>query len=451
MKLMMSISGVRGVIGDGFDPQLITRAMTALAKHVKGGTVVMGRDSRPTGEAVMRMASSVLTLSGCDVIDVGIVPTPTVQIMVEKLKASAGIVVSASHNPVEWNAFKFINAKGSFFAQKEIDALFALFDAPAVYPPYNRTGRYFTDDSAFMTHIDMVLASVDVAKIRKKRFTVALDSVNGAGSYITQELLERLGCTVIPVHCTIDGTFPRVAEPLAENLSDLCRAVKKHDADIGFAQDPDADRLAIVDENGRAIGEEYTVAIAADHVLSTVTGPVVVNMSTTRAVEDVAKRHGVKFYRSAVGEINVVEEMRRRKAAVGGEGNGGVIAPALHLGRDSLAGIAFTLEYLAARKCSVREAVDALPFYVMKKGKVTATPAAQKKVYALLKKQYAAEKIDLLDGMRIDFTSEGPMQGGWVHLRASNTEPVFRIISEGISEKQAAQIQSHFTKLVGSV
>jgi phosphomannomutase len=273
---------------------------------------------------------------------------------------------------------------------------------------------------------------------------VALDSVNGAGSLITQELLRNFNCEVIPVHCTVTGTFPRGAEPLAENLKDLSRAVLESGADIGFAQDPDADRLAIVDEKGRPIGEEYTVALVTEHLLSKKKGLVVVNLSTSKAVEDIAFKYDVPFLRSKVGESNVVEEMKRKNARIGGEGNGGVISPEIHLGRDSLAGIGYVLDMMVERSKTISELVDSLPKYFMIKGKVGFKQAELDAIYGKLKTDYSREKLSDIDGIRIDFTSDGEFKGGWVHLRPSNTEPIFRIIAEGVDEAQAKMIFSHF-------
>jgi len=371
--------------------------------------------------------------------------------MVEKLKAKAGIVISASHNPIEWNAFKLINEKGEFFSPKQIREFFELLDKDMKYPVHSKIGKLYYDDTAFASHLDMVLSKVDTARIKKRKFKVALDSVNGAGSYITQELLKRLGCTVVPVFCSIDGNFPRVAEPLAENLKVLCASVKKNKADIGFAQDPDADRLAIVDETGRAIGEEMTLVITADYILSRKKGNVVVNMSTSRGVQDIASRHGSKFFRSKVGEINVVEEMKKQKAVFGGEGNGGVISPEAHYGRDSLVGIAYVLDYLARKEEKLSSVLTSLPSYVMKKSKVKFDPSKVSDLVSAVKKEFAAEIISTLDGIRVDFKYHTEFRGGWVHLRGSNTEPVFRIISEGTDKYQAEKIQKYFEKLISSI
>ena len=447
-KLMRGISGIRGIVGETFTPDLMLRLGSAFAEFVRGGTVVIGRDSRSTGDAIAKNIESVLILAGCDVIDTGIIPTPTVQLMVEELKAAGGIVISASHNPIEWNALKLINRRGVFFNASEMSRFFSLMEKEFQYKRWNKIGNihFFTD--AETAHISRILRVINGRKIRERRFRVALDSVNGAGSLITQRLLGELGCEVIPVHCNITGTFPRGAEPLPANLKDLSARVVKESADIGFAQDPDADRLAIVNERGVPIGEENTIALVVDHLLSKKSGRVVINLSTTKAVEDIAKRYRATVKRTPVGEIHVVDYMRRYGARIGGEGNGGVISPEVHLGRDSLVGIGYILEMLSERRQTVSQLVSALPQYVMRKGKVRADD--RKKYLSALRKtknHFKDERITEIDGLRIDFTKDRNFSGGWVHLRLSNTEPVFRIIAEGTTKGQADRIYRYFARI----
>lgn len=446
--LMKSVSGIRGVVGESLTPELVMSVASAFAAYTRRGMVVVGRDSRPTGEAISGLVCSTLVLSGCRVIEIGVVPTPTVQVMVEHLKAAGGMVISASHNPIQWNAFKLIGKTGMFLNAREIAAFFALMERARTYPRWDGIGGIENNGESHAIHIRKVLAAIDAPLVRAAKFRVALDSVNGAGSLITQSLLKELGCEVRTVHCQPDGLFPRGAEPLAENLGDLAALVRRERADVGFAQDPDADRLAIVDETGRPIGEENTLALVTEHMLSIKPGRVVINLSTTRAVEDIAKNYGAKVKRTRVGEINVADEMRRGGARIGGEGNGGVISPDVHLGRDSLAGIACVLEMMARRKMTVSGLASRLPAYVMRKGKVPAGKAGgQEKRLAAIAAGFAREKITDIDGLRIDFVREGPFRGGWVHLRSSNTEPIFRIIAEGRNDVQADAIYGHFTKM----
>lgn len=447
--LMMSISGIRGILGDSMTPELIVKTAAAFAEYVKSGTVVIGRDTRPSGEAISNIFSSTLSMCGIAVIDIGAVPTPTVQVMVEEIGAAGGIVISASHNPIEWNAFKLINSRGTFLNSAEIKKFFSLLNKKHSFKGWDQIQTVQRRHDAASIHIEKILNSIDVAAIKKSKFKVALDSVNGAGSLITPDLLMRLGCSVNRINCVPDGIFPRGAEPIPQNISGLAEAVLKSKSDIGFAQDPDADRLAIVDENGKPIGEELTIALVADHFLTRKKGPVVVNLSTTKAVEDVAAAHGVPFKRASVGEINVVELMRKLGAVIGGEGNGGVISPEIHLGRDSLAGIGYILEMMANRKKKISEIVSSIPKYYMIKGKTPIKkPVDSKELEMLLKKKFPGERFTTSDGIRIDFRKQSSFKGGWVHLRASNTEPIFRIISEAETKDKADEIFKRFSKII---
>ncbi len=446
--LMKSVSGIRGIVGDSMTPDLVVRVAGAFARYCKYGTVVVGRDTRITGGMIENMFESTLALSGCRVIRLGIVPTPTVQIMVEEMRASGGVVISASHNPIEWNAFKLISAKGTFLNQAEMNAFLATIDSQHPAARWNKIGAIEENNNADAIHITRVLDTVNVKKIRGMRFRVALDPVGGAGAVITQKLLKELGCDIVPVNCEVTGTFPRGAEPLAANLADLSRAVIESSVHVGFAQDPDADRLAIVDEQGRPIGEENTIALVVEHLLNKKPGRVVINLSTTRAVDDIAAKYKSPLTRAKVGEINVVEEMRRGGARIGGEGNGGVISPEVHLGRDSLVGIGYILEMMAERKAPVSGLVAELPGYIMKKGKVKlgdgidVTGTLEK-----IRREFGNETISDIDGLRIDFAYDARFSGGWVHLRSSNTEPIFRIITEGRDERHASRIYKHFAGL----
>lgn len=446
--LMKSISGIRGIVGETMTPELTVQTAKAFAEYVKKGKVVIGSDGRCTGNPISSLIESTLVLCGCEVIDVGIVPTPTIQIMVEELGASGAVIISASHNPIEWNAFKLVASDGSFLGPSEIQKLFKLMDRDLKCVKWDAIGQAYKAENPGGIHIKRVVSCINQTLIKKKKFSVSLDSVNASGSYITRDLLDFLGCRIYPVFCEITGTFPRVAEPLPENLSELSDSVINHSASVGFAQDPDADRLAVVNESGIPIGEEYTVALVTEHILSKRKGPVVVNLSTTKAVEDIAKRYGVPFFRSKVGEIHVVEEMKKRNAVIGGEGNGGVISPEVHYGRDSLAGISYILEMMAEREKSISELVAELPAYKMIKSKVKFNPDSLKIIYTQLKKQFRSEKISDIDGIRIDFENSGDFSGGWVHVRPSNTEPVCRIICEGTSMEHAEDIFNYTSRLI---
>lgn len=358
-------------------------------------------------------------------------------------------MLSASHNPVEWNALKLINSHGTFLTPAEIKKLFKLMDSPAEFRKWDRMGKLTKIDNAGEIHLKRIMKIIDANKIRKARLHVVIDSVNGAGSVITPDFLRQLNCKVTEINCKPDGLFPRGAEPLPENLKQLSDAVIKNKADIGFAQDPDADRLAIVDENGRPLGEEYTIALVAEHILSAKKGSVVVNLSTTRAIEDVAVKYRVPFFRAKVGEINVVEEMKKRSAMIGGEGNGGVISPEVHLGRDSLAGIAYILEMISCKKKKISEIMKEMPEYFMKKGKVTLGGKTDvNEILNKIKNEYKNEKLSAIDGLRIDFVKNEKFRNGWVHLRSSNTEPIFRIICESDSAAKTELIYRHFAGII---
>jgi phosphomannomutase len=447
-QLMKSVSGIRGIVGDTLTPDLIVRVGSAFAKYAKKGIIVIGRDTRPSGKVIADILKSVLVFSGCDVTDIGIMPTPTVELMVKELKANGGIVISASHNPVEWNAFKLINNSGTFLNAREISRFFEYMEHDFEYVPWNKTGRISCNRDAADVHIRKVLNVINKDRIKKKGYKIVLDSVNGAGSEITLKLLSNLNCKIIPLYCDINAGFPRGAEPVPENIRGLSKAVKKYGADAGFAQDPDADRLAIVDESGIPIGEENTLALVTEHLLSKKKGRVVINLSTTKAIEDIARNYGVPVKRTRVGEINVTDEMRRNGARIGGEGNGGVISPEINMGRDSLAGIGYVLEMMSERGKNISELVRNIPQYYMKKGKVEIhRTQVSDEVFNKIRSKFKGEKFSGIDGLRIDFTKHADFKGGWVHLRPSNTEPVFRIISEGRDKKQASLIYDHFAEM----
>jgi phosphomannomutase len=420
---MRSISGIRGIVGETLTPQTITSHTKAFLDLINAKKIVIGRDSRPTGEEIANLVCCVCNISGVEVVDAGLATTPTVELLVEQLGASGGIIVTASHNPIEWNALKFLNNKGMFLGPLEVKELFERADA------FEKKENISNGDEM---HIKATLALpfVDVQKIKERKFKVAVDAVNGAGSFALPRLLEELGCEVVRIHCEPNGIFPRGAEPLQENLGDLGKAVKENKCCIGFALDPDADRCAIVDENGNAIGEEYTLAIAAETVLEREAKPLSINLSTSRMSEDLAEKFGVECYRTAVGEINVSLDMIEHGCIVGGEGNGGVILPALHYGRDSLVSVALVLDLLARHNIKVSDWVKNHPSYVMLKKKFEIkNPVSEAMEKA--KKAFVGWKIDERDGL---WLGKGK---SFVHLRASNTEPVIRIIAEAPSAKEA--------------
>ena len=442
-SLIRSISGIRGIVGETLFPETVLTYVAAFASRTGGGPVVLGYDGRPHGRMLTEIARVALQFAGCDVIDCGVVPTPTVQLVTEHSDARGGIAVTASHNPAQWNGLKFLGADGVFLDTAQNVALFEAVDS-RVSPvaPWDRMGHVHARAGVLEEHIDRVLAAapVDRDAIVRRRFRVAVDAVNASGSRIVPMLLERLGCEVIPVACDGSGIFPHTPEPLPQNLQSLGDAVRAQGADLGIAVDPDADRLVLFTEEGRPFGEEYSVTAAADAVFGLLAPreglTAVVNLSTTRAVDDVAARYGARVLRAPVGEINVVQEMRRHDAVIGGEGSGGIIMPAVHAGRDSLVGIALVLHALAAHGGRASEYRASLPHYEIRKFKYAMEGLDPVAVLSRAADAFESERIDTRDGVRIDFA------GGWVHLRASNTEPIMRVIAEAPSAGEADALAS---------
>jgi phosphomannomutase len=450
--LMVGISGVRGVVGDGLTPEVLTRYSAAFGNLCESRrqnispVVVLGRDSRISGEMCRLAVLSGLSATGCEVIDIGICPTPTVQIAVEELGASGGMVITASHNPIQWNALKFIGPDGTFLGQRQAERLFDLVRKDKIaYQSWSGLGKVRNDHRWTQRHIQKLLKLkyVDVKKIKRAKLKVVLDCCNGAAGVVSPGLLKALGCQVIELYCNPDGNFAHNPEPRPENLASLCRAVKKHKADIGFANDPDVDRLAIVSEHGIPLGEEVTLALAAEFMLSKrPKSKVVTNISTSRMIDDIAKEFGSRVYRTKVGEAHVVTRLKGIKGIIGGEGNGGVILPELHYGRDALVAMALTLQYLTDSHQTITHLASQLPRYYMikKKGKLKKD---FERNLAGLKRKYAREKMVLIDGVRIDF------KDSWIHIRKSNTEPVFRIIAEAKSKRKAKELVSESLRVLG--
>jgi len=434
-NLIFSISGLRGIVGDGLTPELVVKHATAFGHSFKG-KIVVGRDTRPTGEMIRNLVTSSLVSVGCEVIDLGICPTPTVELAVLDLKARGGIAITASHNPIEWNALKFINSEGMFITETEKSKIERVAQNESIkYSTWDRIGNISVDTVQIEKHINKTLSLnlVNLDKIKERRFRVVIDCVNGAGSFASPILLEKLGCEVIKINCQNTGTFPHPPEPVPANLTQLCEAVRQGQADIGFANDPDADRLAIVSEKGEAIGEEYTLALATKYVLSKKRGTVVVNLSTTKMIDDVAKMYNSPVQRTKVGEANVGMKLKGVNGVIGGEGNGGVILPELHFGRDALVGKALILSYLAESGLTVSQAVQQIPKYHMLKKTIPVNQNFEK-LLQKFKANNRRNSMNTLDGLRIDFPE------GWLHIRKSNTEPIARVIVESKDKKQAEEL-----------
>jgi phosphomannomutase len=438
--LMVSVSGVRGRVGEALTPEVMATFAAAFgawaaARH-PGRPVVVGRDSRVSGPMFARVVHAALESVGCDVLDLGVVPTPTVQLAVEHHHAAGGLAITASHNPIEWNALKFIGPAGLFLSAAEGAEMRALLDGPIPRAPWDRLGHVAPDDEAIGRHVDAVLALpfLDVEAIRARAFPVALDCCHGAGSRIMPALLEALGCRVVAIGMTPDGRFPRPPEPVAEQLGDLCALVRSSGAAVGFATDPDVDRLALVDERGEAIGEDYTLALAVRAVLPARPGAVVTNLSTSKVVQDAARDHGAPFRFAPVGEVNVALAMRDAGATIGGEGNGGVILPDLHLGRDAPVAAALVLHLLARSGRPLSTFVLQHPRYVIVKDKLDRPDAPLDAVYAALRARFPDAAADTQDGLRLDWPDR------WVHLRPSGTEPIVRVIAEAPDAASARRL-----------
>ena len=435
--LKISISGVRGVIGDSLTPALLTRFAQAFGTHTGAGTIVIGRDPRTSGEMVKHAVIAGVLSSGSRVVDLGMCPVPTVQLQVRQRHAHGGIAITASHNPAEWNALKFIGPAGLFLDAGQARELLDIYHQGEYTKVTGAEIRTCEEvEGATDAHIKAILDVLGPLPKTEKPIRVVLDSCNGAASLVGPKLLEALGATVIPINVTPDGSFPRPAEPVPENLGDLCDAVREHNADIGFAQDMDADRLAIVSERGEPIGEDYTLVLAALHVLQRERGPVVANLSTTSALDDIAQQFGCPVFRTKIGEVNVTDGMRQHSAVIGGEGNGGVIYPRINFGRDSLVGIALVLHLLVESGKSVSELLETFPRYSIVKEKMECSSQRIPGVLRMLRQEYANFPIDTRDGVKVT------LDDGWFLVRGSNTEPIVRIVAEARSEDRARKMVS---------
>ena len=457
MTLIKSISGIRGTIGgvagEGLNPLDITKFVAAYATlirkttTVKSNTIVVGRDARISGEMVRSCVCGTLMGMGFDVIDIGLASTPTTELAVTMSGSCGGIILTASHNPRQWNALKLLNEKGEFLNAVEGAEVLALAAAEAFeFADIDHLGHYIKDDSYDQKHIDSVLALdlVDVEAIRKANFKVAIDCVNSVGGVVLPKLLKQLGVeTIEGLYCEPTGDFQHNPEPLEKNLTDIMGLMKKSDLDVAFVVDPDVDRLAIIDENGNMYGEEYTLVTVADYILQHTPGNTVSNLSSTRALRDVTRKYGLEYNASAVGEVNVVTKMKNTGAVIGGEGNGGVIYPASHYGRDALVGIALFLTYLAKKQMTVSELRKTYPAYYMAKNRIDLTPDVDvDAILVKVKEIYANEEVNDIDGVKIDFPDK------WVHLRKSNTEPIIRVYSEAGSPEEAEAIGEAVMKVV---
>ena len=452
MSLIKSISGIRGTIGGKVDENLTpidaVKFAAAYGSWLKGQSgkeyvkVVIGRDARISGGMIQNLVQYTLIGLGIDVINIGLSTTPTVEVAVPMEKADGGIILTASHNPKEWNALKLLNNKGEFVSDEDGKAILRIAqENDFSFATVDHLGKLSHDDRYIDLHIEKVLALplVTAEAIQKKKFRVVVDAVNSTGGIAIPRLLERLGVEVVKLYCEPNGHFPHNPEPLKEHLGDICKKVVEEKADFGIVVDPDVDRLAFITDQGEMFGEEYTLVACADYVLSKAKGNVVSNLSSSRALRDIAQKYGVTYSAAAVGEVNVVTEMKRIEAIIGGEGNGGIIYPELHYGRDALVGVALFLSLLAERGGSVQQLRESYPAYFMSKNKIQLTEQINPdQILKAMEQKYAYEQTTTIDGLKIDFTDS------WVHLRKSNTEPIIRIYTEAKSQKEADALAQRF-------
>ena len=452
MTLIKSISGIRGTIGghagDNLTPLDVVKFTTAYARLIaernpgRKLTIVIGRDARISGEMVANLVEGTLLGCGVDVVNVGLCTTPGTELAVTAHKADGGIIITASHNPRQWNALKLLNGEGEFLSDAEGKRVLAMAEEEDfAYPEIDGIGHVVSRESYNERHIEQVLALplVDVEAVRARKFKVVVDAVNSVGGIVMPELLRRLGCEVVELNCKPTGEFAHNPEPLPQNLTQIAQVIVREKADLGIVVDPDVDRLAFVNEDGTMFVEEYTLVAVADYVLSHKVGNTVSNLSSSRALRDVTERHGGRYYASAVGEVNVVAKMKEVGAVIGGEGNGGVIYPELHYGRDALLGTALFLTHLAKCGMTMTQLRATYPAYYASKNKIELTPAIDvDKVLREIKARYAGEKVNDIDGVKIDFAEN------WVHLRKSNTEPIIRVYTEAKSMEEADALAQRF-------
>lgn len=460
MSLIKSISGIRGTIGgrpgEGLSPLDIVKFTAAYARFISGSTtrksrtIVVGRDARLSGPVVSDLVTATLTGMGFDVVNIGLASTPTTELAVVMEKACGGIIITASHNPKQWNALKLLNENGEFLNDAQGKEVLAIAEADDYsFAEVDALGHVYSNETYNRRHIDSVLALdlVDVDAIAKADFTVAVDAVNSVGGIVIPQLLRALGVkNIIELNCEATGKFAHTPEPIPENLTQIADLMRDGKADVGFVVDPDVDRLAIVMENGEMFVEEYTLVAVADYVLSHTPGSTVSNLSSSRALRDVTRRHGCEYSAAAVGEVNVVTKMKETGAVIGGEGNGGVIYPASHYGRDALVGVALFLTLLAKSGKKVSELKATYPEYAIAKNKIELTPDIDvDAILEAVKKRYASETITDIDGVKIDFPDS------WVHLRKSNTEPIIRIYSEASTMEKADALAQDIKSVIASL
>ena len=435
-KLMISVSGVRGIFGKALTPSKALEIAAHFGIFHNRRKIIIGRDSRTTGPTMLHAIISGLMSVGCDVVDLGIVSTPTVLLAVEESDAVGGIAITASHNPAQWNAMKLVGGNGLFLFPEDADRFIKSLNDEIEYASWENQGTLKQDNAAIERHINKVMSIpyVDYEKIKSKHFKVVIDTVNGAGGLISPKLLEKLGCEVVAINQEPTGIFAHTPEPLNKNLSQLEEAVKLHKADIGFANDPDVDRLAIVSEKGACIGEEFSLLISENYILGKEKGPIVTNLSSSMASDDLAKKYGVDIFRTKVGEINVGKKMKELNSPIGGEGNGGVICPAVHYTRDAPAGMTLILAAMAESNKTISELADEIPRYYFSKDKIKVDPKVMDEILNKIPNLFKGFKLDTTDGIKILGDKY------WIHIRKSGTEPIIRIYVESETQEKSNKI-----------
>ncbi len=435
--IIKSVSGIRGIVGQGIDPLTVLKFAAHFGEFLGGGKIIVGRDSRTSGLTLKKAVISGLLGVGVDAIDIGIIPTPTLLYNVKNSEASGGIVITASHNPSQWNALKLVTTFGEFLGKNEAEEFFSYEERKINWRASNKLGKVIRKEDAIKNHIEGVLSSelINPAEIKNRKFNIVIDCVNGGASFAYPKFLKTLDAKVDSIFCNPDGKFPRNPEPRGENLESLCKKVKEVGGDVGFATDPDGDRISIVSDKGEPLGEENTIVLATNAVLKKKKGPVVVNLSTTKSVEVIAKRAGVPLYRAPVGEANVVWMMKKKRAVIGGEGNGGVINPTIQYTRDGMATMALILQYLTEEDKPLSQIMNKMPRYKMIKEEIRIEDREDgRKFIQRVKNANKDKKLVLQDGVKII------EEDRWVHVRMSGTEPVIRIIAEGPTLESAREL-----------
>lgn len=443
-KLMVSVAGIRGIIGEALTPDVLVNYLSAYSEFLGSkGTIIVGRDSRPSGEQITNIVCGVLNMCGHDVIELGIVSTPTVEMGIKYYNAIGGIAITASHNPTEWNALKLFNSDSLFLDNEQGKLLQDILEKKdrTPYCTHDKIGKLTIEHELISNyHIKKVLdiPYIDKSAIRKRNFKVAVDCINGAGSNILPEILADLGCSITKINCTPNGIFSHGAEPIPENLTEISEVIANGNFDLGMVVDPDADRLALISEEGIPLGEEYTLAMITDFILSKVKSSVCVNVSTSRAIEDIAQKHGVEVFKTKVGEVNVAKKMIEQNSVIGGEGNGGVILPEVHPGRDSIVGAALILQYMVEKDLYISKLKNDLPQYFIIKDKINVADLNYDKAIKKILKQEKDSNIDKTDGIKID------QEDFWVQFRKSNTEPIVRIFVEAKTQEKALEVMEMY-------